>query len=56
MAFVIVFRILDEPTGEMDPRGEHRVFHQLRERKQDRITVCLAWCAGGPSRGTRCVP
>ncbi|MGA5506979.1 ATP-binding cassette domain-containing protein [Streptomyces umbrinus] len=33
--------ILDEPTSEMDPRGEHQVFRQLRECKQDRITVVV---------------
>ncbi|MEU1513888.1 ABC transporter ATP-binding protein [Streptomyces sp. NPDC005811] len=33
--------VLDEPTSEMDPRGEHRIFHQLRQHKDDRITVIV---------------
>ncbi|MER6223506.1 ABC transporter ATP-binding protein [Streptomyces sp900105755] len=33
--------ILDEPTSEMDPRGEHAVFHQLRKSKEDRITLVV---------------
>lgn len=33
--------ILDEPTSEMDARGEHRVFQQLRESAPEAITVVV---------------
>jgi len=33
--------VLDEPTSEMDPRGEHQIFHQLRHHAADRITVVV---------------
>ena len=33
--------ILDEPTSEMDARGEHLIFRKLREMAPDRITVVV---------------
>ncbi|WP_274565212.1 ABC transporter ATP-binding protein [Streptomyces spiramyceticus] len=33
--------ILDEPTSEMDARGEHMIFRTLRDIAQDRITVVV---------------
>lgn len=33
--------VLDEPTSEMDARGEHTVFRELRESAANRITVVV---------------
>ncbi|WP_406396077.1 ABC transporter ATP-binding protein [Streptomyces sp. NBC_00887] len=33
--------VLDEPTSEMDARGEHLIFRKLREMAPDRITVVV---------------
>ncbi|WP_075737245.1 ATP-binding cassette domain-containing protein [Streptomyces acidiscabies] len=33
--------VLDEPTSEMDARGEHTVFRELRAMAPDRITVVV---------------
>jgi ATP-binding cassette subfamily B protein len=33
--------VLDEPTSEMDARGEHLIFRRLRETAPDRITVVV---------------
>ncbi|MFH8492113.1 ATP-binding cassette domain-containing protein [Streptomyces longisporoflavus] len=33
--------VLDEPTSEMDARGEHLIFRELREMAPDRITVVV---------------
>ncbi|NBE56671.1 ABC transporter ATP-binding protein [Streptomyces boluensis] len=33
--------ILDEPTSEMDARGEHLIFRALREMAKDRITLVV---------------
>lgn len=33
--------ILDEPTSQMDPRGEHRVFERIRSIAGDRITIVV---------------
>lgn len=33
--------ILDEPTSEMDARGEHTIFRELRAMAPDRITVVV---------------
>nr|WP_229898255.1 ABC transporter ATP-binding protein [Streptomyces finlayi] len=33
--------VLDEPTSEMDPRGEHEIFRALREMAPDRITLVV---------------
>ncbi|MET7988469.1 ABC transporter ATP-binding protein [Streptomyces sp. NPDC005281] len=33
--------VLDEPTSEMDARGEHLIFRELRETASDRITVVV---------------
>ncbi|MFI1304156.1 ABC transporter ATP-binding protein [Streptomyces sioyaensis] len=33
--------ILDEPTSEMDARGEHQLFHSLRRMAADRITLVV---------------
>ncbi|GFN00575.1 ABC transporter [Streptomyces fulvorobeus] len=33
--------ILDEPTSEMDARGEHRIFSELRGMARDRITLVV---------------
>ncbi|MFJ8158362.1 ATP-binding cassette domain-containing protein [Streptomyces sp. NPDC094468] len=33
--------VLDEPTSEMDARGEHQIFRELREMASDRITVVV---------------
>ncbi len=35
------FLILDEPTSEMDARGEHQIFNALREMAPDRITLVV---------------
>lgn len=35
------FLILDEPTSEMDARGEHQIFTALREMAPDRITLVV---------------
>ncbi|WP_246573999.1 ATP-binding cassette domain-containing protein [Streptomyces genisteinicus] len=33
--------VLDEPTSEMDARGEHLIFRELRAMARDRITVVV---------------
>lgn len=33
--------VLDEPTSEMDARGEHTIFRELREMAPDRITIVV---------------
>lgn len=33
--------ILDEPTSEMDARGEHRMFTVLKDMARDRITIVV---------------
>ncbi|WOX20284.1 ATP-binding cassette domain-containing protein [Streptomyces sp. HUAS YS2] len=33
--------ILDEPTSQMDPRGEHQVFEQIKTIAADRITIVV---------------
>ncbi|MFJ2744862.1 ATP-binding cassette domain-containing protein [Streptomyces sp. NPDC087440] len=33
--------VLDEPTSEMDPRGEHEIFRALRELAPGRITLVV---------------
>ncbi|WP_261994283.1 ATP-binding cassette domain-containing protein [Streptomyces sp. t39] len=33
--------VLDEPTSEMDARGEHQMFRELRDMAPDRITVVV---------------
>ncbi|MEU9123214.1 ABC transporter ATP-binding protein [Streptomyces sp. NPDC048506] len=33
--------VLDEPTSEMDARGEHQIFQVLKDMSQDRITVIV---------------
>jgi ABC-type multidrug transport system fused ATPase/permease subunit len=33
--------ILDEPTSQMDPRGEHRIFEQIKAIAADRITIVV---------------
>ncbi|MFF3323625.1 ATP-binding cassette domain-containing protein [Streptomyces sp. NPDC002889] len=33
--------ILDEPTSQMDPRGEHQIFEQLKATAADRITIVV---------------
>ncbi|MFE0674878.1 ATP-binding cassette domain-containing protein [Streptomyces sp. NPDC058867] len=33
--------ILDEPTSQMDPRGEHGVFEQIKAIAADRITIVV---------------
>ncbi|MFD8371116.1 ATP-binding cassette domain-containing protein [Streptomyces sp. NPDC059688] len=33
--------VLDEPTSEMDARGEHQIFRELRAMALDRITVVV---------------
>ncbi|MFF3752535.1 ATP-binding cassette domain-containing protein [Streptomyces sp. NPDC002018] len=33
--------ILDEPTSQMDPRGEHRIFEEIKAIAADRITIVV---------------
>lgn len=33
--------ILDEPTSQMDPRGEHRIFEEIKRVAADRITIVV---------------
>ncbi|MFD3333446.1 ATP-binding cassette domain-containing protein [Streptomyces sp. NPDC058700] len=33
--------ILDEPTSQMDPRGEHQIFEQIKAVSSDRITIVV---------------
>ncbi|MFF2197853.1 ATP-binding cassette domain-containing protein [Streptomyces sp. NPDC058157] len=33
--------ILDEPTSQMDPRGEHRIFEEIKAIAADRITIMV---------------
>uniref|UniRef100_UPI003F492EEB ATP-binding cassette domain-containing protein n=1 Tax=Streptomyces chartreusis TaxID=1969 RepID=UPI003F492EEB len=33
--------VLDEPTSEMDARGEHQIFRELRTMAPDRITIVV---------------
>ncbi|MFD9220019.1 ATP-binding cassette domain-containing protein [Streptomyces sp. NPDC060064] len=33
--------ILDEPTSQMDPRGEHRIFEEIKAISGDRITIVV---------------
>lgn len=33
--------ILDEPTSQMDPRGEHLIFEQIKAIAADRITIMV---------------
>ncbi|MFD7408259.1 ATP-binding cassette domain-containing protein [Streptomyces sp. NPDC059866] len=33
--------ILDEPTSQMDPRGEHQIFEQIKAIAGDRITIVV---------------
>ncbi|MFF9864705.1 ATP-binding cassette domain-containing protein [Streptomyces sp. NPDC013953] len=33
--------ILDEPTSQMDPRGEHRIFERIKSIAADRITIVV---------------
>ncbi|MCX5317812.1 ATP-binding cassette domain-containing protein [Streptomyces sp. NBC_00154] len=33
--------ILDEPTSQMDPRGEHQIFEQIKSIAADRITIVV---------------
>ncbi|WP_407706488.1 ATP-binding cassette domain-containing protein [Streptomyces scopuliridis] len=33
--------ILDEPTSQMDPRGEHRIFEEIKAIASDRITIVV---------------
>lgn len=33
--------ILDEPTSQMDPRGEHQIFEQIKAIAPDRITIVV---------------
>ncbi|MFE1443586.1 ATP-binding cassette domain-containing protein [Streptomyces sp. NPDC058739] len=33
--------ILDEPTSQMDPRGEHTIFEQIKTIAADRITIVV---------------
>ncbi|MFE6222565.1 ATP-binding cassette domain-containing protein [Streptomyces sp. NPDC057854] len=33
--------ILDEPTSQMDPRGEHRIFEGIKAVAADRITIVI---------------
>ena len=34
--------VLDEPTAELDPRGEHEVFQRFAELTQDRMTILVS--------------
>lgn len=34
--------VLDEPTAELDPRGEHEVFQRFAELTRDRMTVLVS--------------
>ncbi|MEU2243820.1 ATP-binding cassette domain-containing protein [Streptomyces sp. NPDC018338] len=36
--------ILDEPTSQMDPRGEHQIFEQIKAIAADRITIVVTHC------------
>lgn len=33
--------ILDEPTSQMDPRGEHKIFEEIKRVAADRITIVV---------------
>ncbi|MYS75095.1 ATP-binding cassette domain-containing protein, partial [Streptomyces sp. SID5926] len=33
--------ILDEPTSQMDPRGEHRIFERIKAIAAERITIVV---------------
>lgn len=33
--------ILDEPTSQMDPRGEHQIFEEIKSISGDRITIVV---------------
>ncbi|MEW2131579.1 ATP-binding cassette domain-containing protein [Streptomyces sp. NPDC005435] len=33
--------ILDEPTSQMDPRGEHAIFERIKDISADRITIVV---------------
>lgn len=33
--------ILDEPTSQMDPRGEHRIFEEIKAIAADRVTIVV---------------
>jgi ABC-type bacteriocin/lantibiotic exporter with double-glycine peptidase domain len=33
--------ILDEPTSQMDPRGEHQIFDRIKAIAADRITIVV---------------
>lgn len=33
--------ILDEPTSQMDPRGEHQIVEQIKDIAADRITIVV---------------
>ncbi len=33
--------ILDEPTSQMDPRGEHQIFERIKAIAADRITIVV---------------
>ncbi|MFI1935750.1 ATP-binding cassette domain-containing protein [Streptomyces purpureus] len=33
--------ILDEPTSQMDPRGEHQIFEEIKAISGDRITIVI---------------
>ncbi|MET7429842.1 MULTISPECIES: ABC transporter ATP-binding protein [Streptomyces] len=33
--------ILDEPTSQMDPRGEHQIFEQIKAIAADRVTIVV---------------
>jgi ABC-type multidrug transport system fused ATPase/permease subunit len=33
--------ILDEPTSQMDPRGEHAIFEEIKAIAGDRITIVV---------------
>ncbi len=33
--------ILDEPTSQMDPRGEHAIFERIKAIAPDRITIVV---------------
>lgn len=33
--------ILDEPTSQMDPRGEHGIFERIKAISGDRITIVV---------------
>lgn len=47
--------VLDEPTSDLDPRAEHRIFHNLRDLAKDRATLLVTHNIGNTALADRVI-